>query len=210
MADRRPLASRDTRWADRAAKALVRTNITPNQISQASVAFAALAFAAFWAAGAVAGPGAALLLILGAVCVQLRLLCNLLDGMVAIEGGKSAPDGAFFNEAPDRGADILILVGAGLCLGAPALGFAAATGAVLTAYVRELGRAEGAPSDFAGPMAKPHRMAAITAGAVLGAIEALTTGTQWSLLIALWAVTLGAFATAIRRSRTTLRFLNSR
>ena len=36
---------------------------------------------------------------------------------------------------------------------------------------RELGRAEGLGSDFSGPFAKPQRMAAITAGAVLSAIE---------------------------------------
>jgi phosphatidylglycerophosphate synthase len=42
-----------------------------------------------------------------AACIQLRLLCNLLDCMVAIEGGKSAPTGALFNEMPDRFADPL-------------------------------------------------------------------------------------------------------
>ena len=210
MADRRPLASRDTRWADRAAKALVRSNVTPNQISQASVGFAAIGFFAFWAAGVMAGPGGAVLLILAGLCVQLRLLCNLLDGMVAIEGGKSAPDGPFWNEAPDRVADILILVGAGLFGDAPTLGFAAAAAAVLTAYVRELGRAEGAPVDFSGPLAKPHRLAAITGGAVLGAIEALTSGTQWAIWGALWAICLGSFATSVRRSVTLQRFLTAR
>ena len=57
----------------------------------------------FWATGWLA-------FVATAACVQLRLLCNLLDGMVAIEGGKSTPTGALFNEIPDRLADALFLV----------------------------------------------------------------------------------------------------
>ena len=36
--------------------------------------------------------------VVAAACVQLGLLRNLLDGMVAIEGGKSTATGASFNE----------------------------------------------------------------------------------------------------------------
>ena len=35
-----------------------------------------------------------------------------------------------------------------------------------TAYVRAVGKGAGAASDFSGPMAKPHRMALVTALAV--------------------------------------------
>ena len=93
-------------------------------------------------------------LIAAALFIQLRLLCNLFDGMVAIEGGLASKDGPFWNEFPDRVADILILVGAGLACGFVALGWAAACMAVLTAYVRELGRAVNVPADYRGPMAK--------------------------------------------------------
>jgi hypothetical protein len=48
-ANRRPLTSRDTRWAKALAARLVASNVTPNQISQASVGFAALGFLLFWA-----------------------------------------------------------------------------------------------------------------------------------------------------------------
>ena len=210
MAERRPIATRNSKWAAAVARALVRSGITPNAISQASVIFAVLGGGAFWASGQTGTTASALLLVAAALCCQLRLLCNLFDGMVAVEGGRAAPDGPFWNEAPDRFADIAILVGAGLALHQPALGFAAATAAVLTAYIRELGRAEGAAVDFSGPMAKPQRMAAITLGAGLGAIEIVTTGTHWALTLALWLVVLGAAFTALRRAARLIAHLKSR
>ncbi len=183
--------------------------ITPNQISMASMAMAACAGASFWLAGlADAGLRAALLLAAALFC-QLRLLCNLFDGMVAIEGGKQAPDGPFWNEFPDRVADILILVGAGYGAGVPALGWAAAALAVLTAYTRELGRACGLPADFSGPMAKQHRMAVITAAAVLSLLEPLWHGHNEVLVFALWLIAAGAALTALRRAATVVRALRA-
>ena len=210
MAERRPIATRNTRWAEMAARALARSRITPNMISQASVVFAVLAGLAFWASAGAGAGSAAALLVLGAFGCQFRLLCNLFDGMVAVEGGRSAPDGPFWNEAPDRFADIAILAGAGLAVAQPTLGFAAAATSVLTAYIRELGRAEGAPADFTGPMAKPQRMATITLAAGLGAVEILATGTHWALTISLWIITLGAGITALRRSARLIAHLKSR
>ncbi|WP_048645617.1 CDP-alcohol phosphatidyltransferase family protein [Nitratireductor soli] len=198
--NRRPLASRDTGWARTLTRRLAATSITPNQVSMASMVFAALAGLAFWQAGGAEGIARPILLVLGGVFVQLRLLCNLLDGMVAVEAGKGSPDGAFWNEFPDRIADVLILVGLGYGVGRPALGFAASAFAILTAYVRELGRAAGQPADFSGPMAKPHRMAAVTAAAVLSLFEPLWDGRGEILTAALWAVAIGAAFTALRRS----------
>ncbi len=205
-ANRRPLASRDTRWARALAARLVAAGITPNRISQASVGFAALGFLLFWAAAATAGLAQSAALLLAAACVQLRLLCNLLDGMVAIEGGRSAPTGPFWNEAPDRAADALFLAGAGIAAGQPALGLAAAALAIATAYVRELGRAEGFPPDFSGPMAKPHRMAALTLGSLIAALYAA----EWTLTVTLWVIAAGTLATILRRSARLLKALNAR
>lgn len=199
--DRRPLASRNTRWAQTIARRLAAMAITPNQISQASMAAAALAGLAFWLTSETQDGLRSLLFMAAALFCQLRLLCNLFDGMVAVEGGKGAPDGPFWNEFPDRVADLFILVGAGYGIGLPALGFAAGAFAVLTAYVRELGRANGAPSDFSGPMAKQHRMAAITLAAVVSAFEGLWLGDGEVLLAALVIVALGAALTALRRTR---------
>ncbi|MGI3124319.1 CDP-alcohol phosphatidyltransferase family protein [Nitratireductor sp. PBL-C9] len=205
--NRRPLASRDTGWAHSITRWLAATAITPNQISMASMGFAALAGLALWQAGSADGVIRAVLLILGGLFVQFRLLCNLFDGMVAVEAGKSAPDGAFWNEFPDRVADIAILIGVGYGLGLPALGWAAAGFAVLTAYVRELGRACGQQADFSGPMAKPHRMATITAAAVLSLFEPLWNGRSEVLTVALWIVAIGAALTALRRSARLVKAL---
>jgi phosphatidylglycerophosphate synthase len=208
--DRRPLASRDTGWAQAIARRLSATGITPNQISMASMAMAGAAGAAFWLAGtAASGPRAALLLVAALFC-QLRLLCNLFDGMVAIEGGKQAADGPFWNEFPDRVADILILTGVGYGVGVPALGWAAAAFAVLTAYTRELGRNCGLPADFSSPMAKQHRMATITAAALISLLEPLWRGQNEVLAIALWLVAAGAAVTTLRRATNIVRGLRAR
>ncbi|MBB4185700.1 CDP-alcohol phosphatidyltransferase family protein [Sinorhizobium terangae] len=205
--DRRPLASRNTRWAGAIARWMAARAITPNQISQASMVAAALAGGAFFLAGQNMGGVRIACLLLAALFCQLRLLCNLFDGMVAVEGGKGEPDGPFWNEFPDRVADLLIFTGLGYGIGTPGLGWAAGAFAVLTAYVRELGRAIGNPSDFSGPMAKQHRMATVTAAAALSIAEPLWQGHNEVLIIALWLVALGAALTAFRRGRALVRRL---
>lgn len=209
--DRRPLASRNTRWAQSLARRMTALSVTPNRISQASMVMAALAGGSFWLSGAAGSAGTRVtLLILAALFCQLRLLCNLLDGMVAVEGGKGEADGPFWNEFPDRVADILIFAGVGYGIAMPGLGWAAGAFAVLTAYVRELGRATGNPSDFGGPMAKQHRMAVATAAALLSIIEALWNGGSWVLTIALWIVVLGSAVTVLRRSFNLIRHLKAK
>lgn len=197
--NRRPLASRQTGWAVAVTRRLAATRITPNQISMLGMVAALIAGAALWGAGSAQGMARAALLLLGALGIQARLLCNLFDGMVAIEAGRSAPDGGFWNEFPDRVSDLLILMGAALGLGDPALGWAAAGMAFLTAYVRELGVNCGAGADFAGPMAKQHRMALMTGAAVLSLLEPLWHGRGQVLHLALWVVALGAGFTVLRR-----------
>jgi phosphatidylglycerophosphate synthase len=204
--ERRPLKSRETAWARHIAGWLAVKGVTPNAISKGAVLFAAMGGAGFWASGATDGWLRALCLLLGAAGCQLRLLCNLFDGMVAIEGGRKEPDGPFWNEAPDRASDILILAGAGLGAGAAGLGWAAAALAVCTAYVRELGRAEGQGSDYGGPMAKPHRMAVMTGAAILAI---LLPGLP-VLAGALWVVVAGAALTVTLRSRRLIAALTSR
>ncbi len=211
IGDRRPLASRNTRWAHALARRMTALSVTPNRISQASMLMAALGGASFWLSGAADSLGMrVVLLILAALFCQLRLLCNLLDGMVAVEGGKGEADGPFWNEFPDRIADILIFAGIGNAIGAPGLGWAAGAFAVLTAYVRELGRATGNPSDFGGPMAKQHRMAVATAAALLSIIEALWSGGSWVLTITLWIIAIGSAVTVWRRSRNLIRHLKAK
>ena len=204
---RRPLGSRDTAWAQALARRLAASRVTPNQISMAGMGFAGLAGLAFWGTGQAEGALRVLLLLAAALGCQARLICNLMDGLVAVEGGKRTADGAFWNEFPDRVSDTLILVGVGYGCGLPVLGWAAAAFAVLTAYVRELGRANGLPADFCGPMAKPQRMAVLTGAAVLSVAEPLWGGQGGLLRAALWLVCLGSLATALRRAVRQVRAL---
>lgn len=172
-AGRRPIAARGTAAARRLTALLLRTPITPNQVSLASIAFAAIG------AGAVlAGPGAPWLFLVAALMIQLRLLCNLLDGMLAVEGGRDSPLGPLFNEFPDRIADSLLIVALGYAAGMGWLGWAGALAAALTAYVRVFGGALGQPQDFRGPMAKQHRMAAMTGACLIAAAEPWIPGGQ--------------------------------
>ena len=202
-ADRRPLASRDARWARRLAAKLARSSITPNQISMVSVAFAALGAAALVDARPLALVGAA-------ICVQLRLLCNLIDGMVAIEGGKQSPVGALYNEFPDRIADSLLLVALGYAAQMPWLGWLAALLAALTAYVRATGGTLGLAQDFRGPMAKPHRMAVLTVACLVAAVEIPWNGTRYALLAAAIVIAAGSALTCVMRTLAIARELGRR
>lgn len=209
-ANRRPLKSRGSRWAAIAARRLAAGRVTPNQISIAAVGFAAVGAGMLALSAGLPPVPRAIALVLAALACQGRLVCNLLDGMVAVEGGKGARDGPFWNEAPDRASDILLLAGAGVAAGVPALGWAAAALAVLTAYLRELGRAEGLAPDFCGPMAKQHRIAVLTGAAVLAVAEPWVLGRPVVLWAALWVVVLGAALTAGLRARRIVRGLKGR
>lgn len=223
ITNRRQLRTRTRAWPPVLARALAAAGATPNQVSVASVAFAAVAGSALAIAGtraaAAVGSGvgagvAALSLVVAAAGIQLRLLCNMLDGLLAIEGGLRSPTGDLYNEIPDRVGDILILLGAGCALRALpwglALGWSAALLAVLTAYVRLLGGSLGLVQDFTGPMAKQHRMFALTLGALVAAVEVSMHGTLWSLWAALAVICLGAAVTLVRRTRRIARALAAR
>lgn len=204
---RRPLKSRDTRWAKAIAGALARAGIRPNVISVTSSVFAVLAGACFYLAGT-AGSGWhwSLLLILAACGMQLRLLCNLFDGMVAIEGGFKTKAGELFNELPDRFSDAFIFIGAGYALPGlawmPELGWAAAMLAVITAYVRALGASMGAGQHFMGPMAKPQRMAVMTAACVVAALAPCWPHLAKAIPFALGLAVVGGIITVARRCRS--------
>lgn len=202
--NRRPLTSRSTGWARFLANTLVRARVSPNAISVVSVVFAAAAVAALYYLRTVPA------LLITAACVQLRLLCNLLDGMVAIEGKRQSSTGALYNEIPDRIADSLFIVALGYLVSLPELGWFGALAAAVTAYIRVLGSSLGLPQDFRGPMAKPHRMAVLTAACLLGAVEWWLRGSQWVLVAAAWIIAVGSVITCITRSAAIARQLRVR
>lgn len=214
--NRRPLKTRSKAWAGTLASALGKARISPDIISVFSIVFAVLGGVLLLTSGLEKGPGVRAALLIGAaVCIQLRLLANMLDGMVAVEHGLGSTSGPIWNELPDRIADALFLVGAGYAawgLGLTAgswLGWLAALLAVLTAYVRELGRGLGFPADFAGPMAKPHRMFALTVACLIAAAEPLWGGHGHALMIGLTVIALGTVWTIGRRTRTLAKRLGA-
>lgn len=198
LAGRRPLKSRASGWAGWLSRSLVRAGIGANTISVFSVVFSLGAAGVLVCVSEDVMPSPWLLA--AAALVQMRLLCNLMDGMVAIEGGKKTATGDLFNEVPDRIADVAILAAFGLCAACQPwgahLGWLAASLAVLTAYIRMQGAVLTGKHDFRGPMAKPHRMALVTAMCIVGAfLPPAVDVFFWALLL----MVSGEIVTAWRR-----------
>jgi phosphatidylglycerophosphate synthase len=202
---RRPLKTRDWPFFKNLAAWLARRGATPNAISFMSIVFGCLAGASLAATAHVHGWAERACWLGAAVGVQLRLIANLLDGMVAVEGRKGGPVGDLWNEAPDRVSDAAIFIGAGYAAGScPVLGFSAAVVALFVAYVRALGASVGVGQIFLGPQAKQQRMAVTTAASVLSAVlpaaEWGVDGHPLTLIrLALGIIVLGGIVTAWRR-----------
>jgi phosphatidylglycerophosphate synthase len=204
--ERRPLASRDADIARRVAAWLIARNVSANAVSVSSMGFAAVAALCLAETRTATGGSVRILFVLAALFVQLRLLANLLDGMIAVGSRRASPVGEIYNEVPDRVADVLILVAAGFALGGiPVLGYLAALVAVFTAYVRALGNSAGVRALFSGPMAKPQRMATITGACVYCACVpadwrgGVSTVTHGAMAFALIVIVAGGVVTALRR-----------
>jgi phosphatidylglycerophosphate synthase len=211
MGDRRPIPARSNRLSVRAARWLADAGVQPNHISIASIVIAAAGAACLILSRQQTDAVRYPLLLIAAAAIPLRLLCNMLDGMVAVEFGKASPTGNVYNELPDRIADAVLLVGAGYAVRehdwVAALGWSAALLAVVTAYVRTLGAALGVPQDYSGPMAKQQRMALLAVACVGAAIEVAVGGDGYALTTALTIITAGAGLTAALRTRRLLRAL---
>jgi phosphatidylglycerophosphate synthase len=163
--DRRPIAARQLRASVAIANWLAAHRASPSGISLAGLVAGGLAGLAF-ALTPDLPSFARWLWLAGAVFVQLRLAANMFDGMVALARGVASPVGELYNEIPDRLSDSAVLIGLGIAGGDWGLGALAALTAMATAYVRAVGKAAGAPSDFGGPMAKQQRMFMVTLAAL--------------------------------------------
>lgn len=208
--DRRAIPQRSTSWAKRLATVLRRLGLTPNAISVGSVLVAAVGAAALVVSALVPDGARTTLLLVGAVCMPLRLLLNMLDGMLAVEAGMHTPTGDLFNEVPDRVADLLLIGAAGYATAGVVtvgrldvgvlVGSVAAALAVLTAYVRSLGAANGVGNFFNGPLPKPHRMWLLMAATVLSTLEPLAAvGRGTVLFVALIVIATGSLVTVVVR-----------
>lgn len=210
---RRPIQVRQTRWAESISRLLINAGLRPNTISVLSVFFATAASMCLFFSKNRSLTLSLILYILCAAFIQLRLLCNLFDGMVAIEGDLKSKTGVIFNELPDRIADTLIILPLGYLCGdlafAVELGWLAVLLAMLTAYLRLLGDSVGAEQYFIGPMAKPHRMFLITISMfVAGILQYFFELSNIVFYCVLWILVSGCVITSIRRLQHIVKDLN--
>jgi phosphatidylglycerophosphate synthase len=160
LIDRRPIATRNRKWARAATAWLAARNVSPNAISIVGMCACIVAGVAL---GVTSIADSRILWLVAALGVQLRLTANMLDGMVALASGRASKTGELYNEVPDRISDAAVFIGAGFAWGGNvALGYIATILAIFTAYVRAAGKIAGGPNEFCGPMAKQHRMLVIT------------------------------------------------
>ena len=211
---RRALATRDAGWAQAMARWLGHAGVRPDSVSIAGLVFAAATCGAFYIAANVASDIRALTLLLAAAAIQLRLLCNLIDGMLAVEEGFASRTGDIYNDLPDRISDVLILVGAGYSARdlayASTLGWLAAILAILTAYVRVLGGSLGATQHFVGPMAKQHRMFTLTIATLLSAADTMFGMPPRAMRVGLGVIVAGSIMTVCRRTARVVNEVNAR
>jgi phosphatidylglycerophosphate synthase len=206
LVDRRPIATRDRKWAQAATAWLASRNVSPNAISIAGMCACIVAGIAL---GLTSSSDYRILWLIAALGAQLRLTANMLDGMVAIASGRTSKTGELYNEVPDRISDAAVFIGAGFAWGGNVtLGYIATILAIFTAYVRAAGKIAGAPNEFCGPMAKQHRMLVITLICLYSAI----TPRSWQMItfnesqiglmtLGLVVIVVGCVITVVRRVR---------
>ncbi len=200
--DRRPIRQREHRPWQLASAQLASAGVTANAVSMFGMVAALLAAAALAATPYLEHPLALRAGFLAAAAlIPLRLIANMLDGMVALHRGTASPIGELFNEVPDRISDAAVLIGLGYAVGGtPWLGWLAALLAVMTAYIRAAGKIAGAPQCFVGPMAKQHRMWVVVLAALLAAVWPAATQ-HHAIDAALILIAAGSALTSLRRLR---------
>jgi phosphatidylglycerophosphate synthase len=202
--DRRPIATRNRKWAQDATAWLASRNVSPNAISIAGMCACIVGGIAI---GLTSVFDWRILWLIGALGAQLRLTANMLDGMVAIASSRTSKTGELYNEVPDRISDAAVFIGAGYAWGGNVtLGYIATILAIFTAYIRAAGKIAGAPNEFCGPMAKQHRMLVITMICVYATITPrswqIITFNDWQIglmTLALVAIAVGCVITVVRR-----------
>lgn len=198
VANRRPIKTRSSAWARGLAYMLARARFTPNAVSVIGVGFALVGAAVLVTSSNQPHRQRAFCLLVAAACIQLRLLCNMLDGLI----GRKSKLGDLFNELPDRIEDVAFLLGAGYAAGTPfglSLGWTACILAVTTAYVRLFGGSIGLRQDFCGPFAKPQRMFFLTITCGAAAAEAWAGWRERALHFGLLLIVVGTAVTVMRR-----------
>ena len=202
VANRRPIKTRSAPWVAPVARAVAGVGFSPNGVSVMGVVISLIGCAGLVWSRDQSVQFRIAAFALAAVCIQLRLLCNMLDGMIAVELGLKSKVGDLFNEVPDRIEDVAFLLGVGYATGTNigiTLGWTASILAVTTAYVRLLGGSLGFKQDFCGPFAKPQRMFFLTVTCLGAAIEIFIGTSHVVVPIGLGLIAVGTAVTVVRR-----------
>ncbi|MHA4990446.1 CDP-alcohol phosphatidyltransferase family protein [Cetobacterium somerae] len=210
---RRPIKSRETNLAQKGTNFLIKLKLTPNTISILSICFSLVASIFILKLKTTINYMYILMIILG---IQGRLLCNLFDGMVAIQTEKNSPIGELFNEIPDRVSDTLIILPFGYITELPYSIETAFIGIFLslfTAYIRVFGTSLGITT-FKGPMAKQQRMALLTFLLIIISLLKLINVNllviQYVILGMLYSLNIGCIITIYNRLYIIVRFLHQK
>jgi phosphatidylglycerophosphate synthase len=188
-------------------RALVRSGLTPNVLTFASL-LAAGAAAVAVARGSFAAGG------------WLYFLCgilDILDGRVARVTGRVSPSGAFFDSVIDRYAELVVFAGlAYYYRDSPVLGVVllASLGSVMVSYTRARGEALGISDLNIGTMQRPERLFYLGMSMIWSPIVELVLGhgrlPPHPLVVGgLMLLGVSANITAVRRIRHTMARLDA-
>ncbi|EMA63886.1 CDP-alcohol phosphatidyltransferase family protein [Halorubrum lipolyticum] len=133
-------------------RAAAKIGLSPDQVS-------VLAFVAAVAAAGAFAVGEPVFYILGAVCVLLNGWLDIVDGALARHLEVASDGGDLLDHVLDRYADIAVIAGFTVGIGAYALGFVAVTGVLMTSYMGTQIQAVGIGREYGGLLGRADRLA---------------------------------------------------
>jgi len=154
------------------------------------------------------------LLLVAIGLILLRMTLNTLDGVIAIQRGKTALVGEIVNALPDRFSDIFLMLGIALSpLCHPAWGLLGLAAMLVVSYAGMLGKAVGVQLQHHGPLGKVERLILVIAFSLVQFLHLQLGWRPWTVLR--WTVTpleacmfvfvLLGLATVLNRTRGMVR-----
>ncbi|WP_435098968.1 CDP-alcohol phosphatidyltransferase family protein [Halorubrum sp. N11] len=174
-------------------RAAAKLGLSPDQVS-------VIAFGAAVAAAGAFAVGEPAFYIAGSAFVLLNGWLDLVDGALARHLEVSSDGGDLLDHVLDRYADIAVIAGFTVGIGAYALGFAAVTGVLMTSYMGTQIQAVGIGREYGGLLGRADRLALMGIVGVVAAVYAapIVAGLNVvGLLLALFAAV--GHLTAVQR-----------
>jgi archaetidylinositol phosphate synthase len=181
--------SRWQKWLQPIVWLSMRWKLSPDVFTYGALGLSILAGLAFWGAGA-----NRLALWIVPPCVLLRLICNLMDGLIAREQGVADAMGEVKNELGDRLADTAIFLGL-ICGGYadPRLASFALALILIGSFLGILSKALGGSRLYIGLFGKGDRMISLALFTLYPALSGNLASYNWYLGLAVCAATITIF-----------------